>query len=144
MYIVSSCLLGVKCKYNGESNYDPKVEEFLKGHNYISLCPEEVGGFTTPRPPAELKRGRVFNNKGEDITEQFCLGAEKALEMSRQKATELGEPIEKAILKAKSPTCGKGPIYDGNFNGTLVEGQGVFAKLLTDNKIPVISEEDIK
>lgn len=144
MYIVSSCLLGVKCKYNGESNYSPEVEEALKGHNYISLCPEEEGGFPTPRPPAEIKDGRVFNNKGQDVTEQFQFGAEKSLDLSRQKAQELGEPIEMAILKAKSPTCGSNPIYDGNFNGTLVAGQGVFAKLLTDNDIPVISEEDVK
>ena len=144
MYIVSSCLLGVKCKYNGESNYSPEVEEALKGHNYISLCPEEEGGFTTPRPPAELRDGRVYNNLGQDVTEQFQAGAEISLEKSRQMAEELGEAIEKAILKAKSPTCGKGPIYDGNFNGTLVEGQGVFAKLLTDHDILVISEEDVK
>lgn len=144
MYIVSSCLLGVKCKYNGESNYTKEVEEALEGHNYISLCPEEVGGFPTPRPPAELRDGRVYNNKGEDVTDQFNLGAERSLQMAREKAEELGELIEKAILKAKSPTCGKGPIYDGNFNGTLVEGQGVFAKLLTDNEIQVLSEEDVK
>ncbi len=144
MYIVSSCLMGVKCKYNGESNYSPQVVEFLKDKNYISLCPEEEGGFSTPRPPAEIRNGRVYNNLGEDKTEQFQEGAEKSLELSRQRAKELDEPIEMAILKAKSPTCGKGPIYDGNFNGTLVEGQGVFAKLLTENNITVISEEDVK
>lgn len=143
MYIVSACLLGENCKYNGGNNYNEKVAELIKGHEYISVCPEMAAGLTSPRPPAEILDGRVYNDEGEDLTERFWEGAEKTLKEAMEKARALDEEIELAILKAKSPTCGSGEIYDGTFSHTVVRGDGIFARLLMDNGIKVISEEDL-
>ena len=144
MYIVSACLLGENCKYNGGNNLNDKVKEMLEGHNYISVCPEIVAGFPAPRPPAEIREGRVYNDKGDDLTEMFLDGAEKTLSEARKKSELLGEEIELAILKAKSPTCGSSRIYDGSFSHVVVDGNGIFAALLIENGIKVISEEDIE
>ncbi len=143
MYIVSGCLLGENCKYNGGNNLNDKVMEMLKGHNYISVCPEMLAGFPAPRPPAEISKGRVYNDKGKDLTDLFIKGARIALNEAKKKSREIGEEIDLAILKAKSPTCGSRQIYDGSFSHTIVDGDGVFAALLIENGIKVISEEDI-
>lgn len=142
MYIVSACFLGENCKYDGGNNYNEKVIKMIEGHNYFTVCPEMIAGFPAPRPPAEMSRGRVYNNKGEDLTDLFREGAEKALKEAGKKALNMGEDIELAILKAKSPTCGSKCIYDGTFTHTIVDGNGVFAELLIKNGIKVISEEE--
>ncbi len=142
MYIVSACLLGQNCKYNGGNNLNEKVIEKLKGHSYIALCPEEEGGAPTPRPPAEIREGRVYNVEGRDLTDELQRGAEKSLARAEDEARKSGERLELAILKAKSPSCGCGQIYDGTFSHKVVQGNGVFAELLLKNGIKVISEEE--
>ncbi|MDO4551920.1 MAG: DUF523 domain-containing protein [Bacillota bacterium] len=144
MYLVSACLLGENCKYSGGNNRSPAVEEFLKGREYMALCPEELGGFPTPRPPCEIREGRVFRPDGEDVTEGFRRGAEEAWKLVRRRCEETGEEIELAILKEGSPSCGCRRIYDGSFSGTKIPGQGFFAARLRENGIEVISEEEVK
>ena len=142
MYIVSGCLMGIPCKYNGGTNTVSVLLDYLKGKSYVTVCPETMGGLKAPRPPAEIRGDLVVNELGEDLTESFRLGAEKAYERARQKAEEAGEKLELAILKARSPSCGAGLIYDGTFSGTLTEGDGYFAALLMEKGIPVMTEEE--
>jgi len=141
MYLISACLAGVNCKYNGGNNACLWVKEFLEGKDYILVCPEEVGKLPTPRPPAEFVDGRVLDKSGKDITENFIRGAEKTLELAEKRAADLGQRIELAILKANSPSCGSGKIYDGTFSGVLIDGDGIFAEMLKERGIPVITEE---
>ncbi|MDD4583668.1 MAG: DUF523 domain-containing protein [Eubacteriales bacterium] len=143
MYIISACLLGTDCKYNSGNNYCEAVEKLIKGHNYIAVCPEVAGGFSTPRRPAEIRKGRVYRPDGEDVTEGFWEGAKMVFNEVQRKSQEAGEEIEMAILKARSPSCGSGTIYDGAFSGTVIKGDGVFAQLLKQKGIKVITEEDI-
>ena len=142
MYIISACLLGHKCKYNGGDNYCRWVVEFASKNSYIAVCPEVAGGLSVPRPPAEIVGERVLNKEGLDVTEAFMKGAQNAYNASVVEAIERKEPIDGAILRAKSPTCGCKVIYDGTFGGKLVPGDGVFAGLLKENGIRVITEED--
>lgn len=137
MYIVSACLVGVNCKYDGGNNFNESVFQFTKEHNCIMICPEMDGGLGAPRVPAEQVQGRVFNKEGEDVTLAFLRGAERSLEKALAEAERLGEPVEGAILRANSPTCGCGMIYDGTFSGVLTEGDGIFARLLKERGIPV-------
>lgn len=143
MYIISACLLGINCKYNGGSNDCEAVRRFSDEHTYMAVCPEVAGGFSIPRPPAEIRSGKVYRQDGEDVTEGFIKGAENIFKEAQIRAAESGEEIEAAILKSRSPSCGAGKIYDGTFSGRLVEGYGIFARLLQDNGIKVITEEDI-
>lgn len=142
MYIISACLLGENCKYNGGNNLNEKVRAIAKGCNYIAVCPEVAGGCPTPRAPAEIRDGRVYNIQGEDLTDEFREGAALELAKARAIADRLGEEIELAVLKSKSPSCGCGQIYDGTFTHTLVPGDGIFAQLLKKNGIKIISEEE--
>ena len=144
MYIVSACLLGENCKYNGGNNNNEAVKEFCDGHKIVTVCPETEGGLEAPRPPAEQQDdGRVVNSEGKDLTEEFTKGAQGCL--SRVIVSELmGEETELAILKANSPSCGSGKVYDGTFTGTLKDGDGVFTKLLKERNIKVVSEIDIE
>ena len=144
MYIVSACLLGENCKYNGGNNNNEAVKEFCDGHKIVTVCPETEGGLEAPRPPAEQQDdGRVVNSEGKDLTEEFTKGAKGCL--SRVIVSELmGEETELAILKANSPSCGSGKVYDGTFTGTLKDGDGVFTKLLKERNIKVVSEIDIE
>ncbi len=144
MYIVSKCLLGENCKYNGGNNFNQEVVDFLKNRKFIGLCPEEEGGLETPRIPAEIKDNRVINKEGKDVTENFQKGALFSLKQALEKSKGEGESIEGAILKAKSPSCGWGKIYDGSFSGRLISGNGIFAELLKNNNIKVITEEEFK
>ncbi|WP_324824641.1 DUF523 domain-containing protein [Sinanaerobacter sp. ZZT-01] len=144
MYIVSACLLGHCCRYNGGSNEAPEVKEFLKNKDFIAVCPEVLGGLKTPRLPAEIVESKVINQAGEDVTEAFQNGAKLAYKAALKEAARLNEPIETAILKAKSPSCGSSVIYDGTFQGKLVLGSGFFTQLLKKKGIDVISEEDLK
>lgn len=142
MYIVSACLLGINCKYNGENNYCEAVETLVKGHHYAAVCPEVSAGMAPPRPPSEIRENRVYSKEGTDLTELFLEGAEAAWEEAVQEAERLGEDIELAILKARSPSCGAGVIYDGTFNSVRVKGDGFFARLLKEKGIKTITEED--
>jgi uncharacterized protein YbbK (DUF523 family) len=142
MYIVSACLLGINCKYNGENNYCEAVETLVKGHHYAAVCPEVSAGMAPPRPPSEIRENRVYSKEGTDLTELFLEGAEAAWQESLQEAEQLGEEIDLAILKARSPSCGAGVIYDGTFNSVRVKGDGFFARLLKEKGIKTITEED--
>lgn len=138
-YIVSACLLGKNCKYNGENNYNEELNEFLKDKDYILVCPEVSGGLPIPRHPSEiisLLPLKIINNVGEDVTSNFITGS--YIEWDKIK----NEDIICAILKEKSPSCGSKYRYDGNFNGKLVEGSGVFTYLLKEKNIKVFSEND--
>lgn len=126
---VSSCLLGEKCSYRGDHNKRKLLSKLEL--DYIEVCPEVLGGMTTPRPPAERRGSRVVNIEGIDVTKEFSLGAMKTLE-------EL-EGVELAILKAKSPSCGKGEIYDGTFTSKLIDGNGVTTQMLIDAGIDVVN-----
>lgn len=138
MYLVSACLLGDKCKYNGKSNYNKKVLEICESNFCIKVCPEVMGGLSTPRTPAERIGDKVISKEGEDFTENFIIGAEETLSIAK----EFG--IKKAILKSRSPSCGYGEIYDGSFSNILIEGNGLTAELLSKNGIDILTEEDIE
>lgn len=143
MIIVSGCLLGIPCKYNGGTNLSRKVKAFVADKSYVMVCPETMAGLPSPRPPAEIVAGKVKNAFGEDLTEVFQCGAQKAWNLASEKASERGEEITLAILKARSPSCGSGRIYDGTFAGVTTDGDGVFAALLKERGIRVITEEEI-
>lgn len=134
--MVSGCLLGENCKYNGRNNYSEKVAEFIKGHEVVSVCPECLGGLPVPRVPAEIVNGVVINKEGENVDIQFRKGAEIALEIARK------ESIDLAILQSRSPSCGVKQIYDGTFSKNIIDGQGIFAKLLKENGFQIIDIED--
>lgn len=142
MYIVSSCLLGQNCKYNGGNNRCQEVIDFCAEKKYIAVCPESAAKLPCPRPPAERIGERIVNNQGVDVTEAFEKGAQLSMGTCDTLAGFSGEALEGAILKANSPSCGCGQIYDGTFSGTLTEGDGVFARALLDRGIPVISEKN--
>jgi uncharacterized protein YbbK (DUF523 family) len=149
MKLISACLLGINCKYNGKNNLENLgsdiYKEFLHG-KLIPVCPEQLGGLTTPRLRAQIQNGDgfdVLNNKaqviteeGQNITKQFIRGAQEALKIAQTLN------IKEAILKQRSPSCGCGKIYDGSFSGKLIDGDGVTAALLKQYSIRVISEED--
>ena len=137
MILVSACLAGVPCRYNGENKLNKDVRQLVKDGEAIFVCPEQLGGLTTPRLPAEIINGRVIDKAGKDVTMEFRKGAEIVLELAHN------YKCKKAILKARSPSCGKGEIYDGSFTGTLIEGNGITAEVLLRNGIKVIDEDDI-
>lgn len=136
--LVSACLLGYECRYDGKSNKNDDVIALGEEYELISICPECFGGLPTPREPAEIKDGRVVNILGEDVTEQFKSGAEQALYIAK----ECNAPC--ALLKENSPSCGCGKIYDGSFTKTKIDGNGVTAQLLVDNEIQVFTEAEIR
>ena len=131
MTIVSACLAGVNCNYKGSHSEETYVVQLVKEGQAIMVCPEQLGGLTTPRPPAEIKKGRVLTKEGADLTEAFLRGAHEVLNICKK------YNCEKAILKSKSPSCGYGKIRSGNFDGTLVDGNGLTAALLKENGIEV-------
>ena len=137
--LVSACLLGVGCRYDGKTKENRQVLALLeKGVRLVPVCPEQLGGLSTPRPPAEIQRdGRVLNRDGADVTDGYRRGAEEALRLARLYRCRL------AVLKARSPSCGKGGVYDGAFAGRLIPGDGVAARLLLEHGIRVFTEEEI-
>lgn len=141
MYLISACLAGVNCKYNGGNNENRWVKEFMKDKDCMLVCPEGLGQLPTPRPPSEFINGRAIDKNGKDITDNLTSGAEKTLAKAEKRAAELGQKIELAILKANSPSCGCGKIYDGTFSGVLIDGDGIFTELLKKKGIPVITEQ---
>lgn len=142
MFLVSACLLGINCKYNGGNNKNKKVIEFLKNKKFIMVCPEELTGLGTPRIPCELIQKEngdieIINKEGKNLTKKFLNGANEVLKIAKS------NNVKKAILKAKSPSCGNGLIYDGSFTSTLVVGDGITTKLLKENNIEVFTEDEI-
>ena len=135
--LVSACLLGQCCRDDGESRPDPGVISLMKSHTLIPFCPEQAGGLKTPRPPAEIKNGRVVTSEGEDVTDNYRMGAEEALKLSRLYDCHV------AVMKERSPSCSPDGVYDGTFTKTLVPGAGVAAALLTANGVTVIGESEI-
>lgn len=137
MYLISACLAGINCKYNGNNNYNEKAFELVKSGEAIPVCPEQLGGLITPRIPAEIRiingNRRVINKNGEDVTAQFEKGADEVLQLCKKLN------VDKVILQARSPSCGVGKIYSGDFDGTLIDGNGITAQLLIDNGIEVES-----
>ena len=135
MKIVSACLAGINCRWDGESRPCKKVIELIKQGKAIPVCPEQLGGLTTPRIPQEQKGEKVFRKDGIEVTKEFNQGAQETLKIAKI------FNCKEAILKSKSPSCGSGKIYDGTFSGTLIKGNGVTAKLLKENGIKIINEE---
>ena len=137
MIIVSACLAGVKCRYDGKDNATNNVIEMVKKGIAIPICPEQLGGLQTPRIPAEIYEEKVINKKGENVTSQFKKGAKETLRIA-----ELAN-CHKAILKQNSPSCGYGKIYDGTHTGRIIKGNGLTANLLSKKGIIILTEEDL-
>ncbi len=133
--LVSACLLGVKCRYCGRGCADKQIIKLSERHHLIPVCPEQLGGLPTPREPAELQAGRAIAKGGSDVTEAFVRGAEEVLHLARL------FDCKTAILKANSPSCGHGQIYDGSFCGKRIAGSGITARLLEENGLAVYTEE---
>ncbi len=142
MYIISACLAGVNCKYNGGNNLDNRIADLITQGKAVLVCPEQLGGLTTPRHPCEIiddrdEQIRVINNKGQNVTKEFIKGAEETLKIAKMFKAKT------AILKAGSPSCGYGWIYDGTFTKKKVKGNGLTADILMKNGIKVYCEDDI-
>ena len=137
--LISACLAGINCKFNGENNLLDSgiLDEILKKYHLLFVCPEVFSGLSTPREPAEMKDGLVVTKTAKDVSENFKFGAEICLKIAKLNG------CKKAILKARSPSCGSGQIYDGSFSKKLIFGDGVAAKLLKENEILVFSEDEI-
>ncbi len=140
MILVSGCLVGLNCKYSGGNNYDERIFNLVKDGKAIPVCPEQLGGLKTPRNPAEIQEKdgirKVVTCEGEDVTKEYERGAEEVLALAKK----LG--IKEAILQPRSPSCGKGLIYDGTFSKTKIEGNGIAADLLIKNGIKVYMPDE--
>lgn len=136
--LVSACLLGENCKYSGGNNYSPAAAALGESFDVISICPEQLGGLSTPRIPAERVGERVLTREGTDVTAEYQQGAAEALAIARANGAKF------AVLQERSPSCGSGSVYDGTFSGRLIPGQGVTAQLLRENGIEVCAESGIK
>lgn len=136
--LVSACLLGVGCRYDGQSNQLPQLEQLMKKHTCIPVCPEIFGGLPTPRVPAERQGNKVITKDGQDVTENFVRGTAEVLRLA-----DLYH-CKAALLKERSPSCGSGQIYDGTFTKTLVEGDGLTAQMLKKKGITVYGESQIQ
>lgn len=132
--LVSACLLGRNCKYNGGNNRNEKVVAFLQGHQVVPVCPEEVLG--VPRVPMEIVDGVLINKEGTVVDGSVRKAVAKIVEENRD--------IELAILKSRSPTCGVKQIYDGTFSGVLIPGSGTLAQALQEAGVPVMDAEELK
>ena len=135
--LVSACLLGENCKYNGGNNYHPGVAEFVKGREVVTVCPEMLAGIGCPRTPIEIVDGVLMDRNGNNVDAAMRKGVEMAMEVVRK------EPIECAVLQSRSPTCGVNQVYDGTFSGKLVVGSGIFAQALKDAGYTVVDAEDV-
>ena len=135
--LVSVCLLGENCKYNGGNNYNPRIVEFLKDKEVISICPEMMAGMGCPRNPIEIVDGVLTDCHGKNVDSLIRKSVMEIMERIRD------EEIQCAILQSRSPTCGVNQVYDGTFSGKLIPGSGVFAKSLMDAGYLVIDGEDI-
>ncbi len=136
--LISACLLGCRCRYDGASKRHPLVQALAARHELVPVCPEQLGGLPTPRVPAERKGDRVVTAAGADVTEQYRRGAEEAWRLYEA----LG--CDAAVLKERSPSCGCGAVYDGTFSGTLTAGDGVTAALLRQRGAAVYGESRLE
>lgn len=136
--LVSACLLGLNCRYDGKSAPNEEIIKLAERHELVPVCPEQLGGLPTPREPAEIKDGRVMTRGGAEVTEQFERGAEQTVQLAKL----LG--CTAAVLKERSPSCGCGKIYDGSFCGKTVVGNGITAKKLIQSGICVFGESTAK
>ena len=134
-YVVSACLAGIPCRYDGGCSPFSPVMQLVDAGQALPVCPEQLGGLPTPRIPAEIQKGRVINRAGTDVTACYVRGAAKALGLA------LEQGCTKAVLKARSPSCGPGKIYDGTFCKCLTDGDGLFARALLDAGFIVDTEE---
>jgi len=147
MILVSACLLGINCKYNGDNNKNDEVVEYLRNKQFIIICPEQLGGMSTPREPSEIVRldgeavikgqTSVISNKRLDVTTKFKKGAQESLKIAQI------YNCKEAILKEGSPSCGSNYIYDGTFSGKKIDGVGVTTALLRSKGIKVMSEKEL-
>lgn len=147
MIVVSACLVGINCKYDGENNDNDKVKEFLKDKQYVLICPEQLGGLTTPRKPSEINglggkevlngNAKVVSCENKDVTQNFIKGAEESLRIAKM------FNCKQALLKEGSPSCGCNLIYDGTFKGKKISGMGVTAALFYENNIAIFSEKEL-
>lgn len=145
-YIVSACLAGIDCTHTGSNKKVPRLAELVASGRAMPVCPEVMGGSGIPREACEIKGGdgrdlvrglaKAVTSSGQDVSGKLLLGAKRALDIARRFG------IKKAVLKSRSPSCGKGQIYDGTFGGTLRDGDGVAAALLADNGIIIYTEKD--
>ena len=136
--LVSACLLGCACRFDGRANYHEAINELRKKYHVIIVCPEVDGGLPIPRIPSEIMGDKVINQEGEDKTANFRKGAEIALAQAQKYGAKI------SILKAKSPSCGSGQIYDGTFSKTLIEGDGYTTRLLKKHGITVYNETNFE
>ena len=132
--LISACLLGCRCRYDGASKPQPWIAALAERHELVPVCPEQMGGLATPRLPAERQGDRVVTKEGADVTAQYRRGAEEALRLCRL------FHCQAALLKERSPSCGCGSVYDGTFTGALTAGDGVTAELLRAAGVPVYGE----
>jgi uncharacterized protein YbbK (DUF523 family) len=140
MILVSACLVGINCKYSGGNNFNQKIFDLVKEEKAIPVCPEQLGGLSTPRKPVEIKvidgKKYAIDNEGNDVTENFEKGAREVLKLAKSL------DIKKAILQPRSPSCGVNKIYSGDFDKKLVDGNGVLAEMLIENGIEVLMPEE--
>lgn len=136
--LVSACLLGMHCRYDGTGVMQEELKELSRNYHLIPVCPEIYGGLATPRSPAECVGERIVTKNGEDVTDAYYKGAEEILHLARLYNCRY------AILKERSPSCGYGSIYDGTFQGRLVSGNGAAAQLLSDHGIEIYGESRIQ
>lgn len=132
--LVSACLMGVECRYNGEGVLRPEIKRLMEHHHLIPVCPEQLGGLSTPRCPAERLGERVITKEGLDVTKEYRRGADETLKLARL------FHCKTAVLKERSPSCGCGRIYDGSFSGKLTDGDGVTAGVLKAAGVTVVGE----
>ena len=135
--LVSACLLGENCKYNGGNNFAPAVAEFLKGREVLAVCPEMMAGMGCPRTPIEIVNGVLMDRDGNNVDQAMRKAVAQAMDAIRT------ENIQCAILQSRSPTCGVNQVYDGTFSGRLISGSGIFAQALKDAGYQVLDAEDL-
>ena len=138
MICVSRCLLGDNCRYDGKNTRNERIIEYLRDKDYVGVCPECLGGLSTPREPSELICGKAYSKTMQDVDAAFRLGAAKALEIAKENG------CTEAILQENSPSCGVHMIYDGTFSGKKICGKGIYAQLLEENGIRCISSEEFE
>ena len=147
MYLISACLCGVNCKYNGANNYNEKCNKLFISGKAVLICPEQLGGLTTPRVPSELQgnakdviegKGKVITKEGLDVTMEFIKGAKEVVKIAKK------IPVSAAILKEGSPSCGVNFVYDGSFNEKKVKGREITTEMLNEIGIKTLSEKDLE
>ena len=135
--LVSACLFGENCRYKGDNCKNEKLLSLSKEYLLIPVCPEQAGGLSTPRNPAERVGDKIISSAGVDVTKEYLKGAEFALKLAKDNSVEF------CVFKANSPSCGKGKIYDGSFTGNKIDGNGLTAELLLKNGFKVLTEDEL-